>query len=101
MSDESWVMAVYDSTDTAAMAVASAMGNLDNPRLWLLSYDPDGRRGMGSIHFTDSVDEAKRYDSAHAVLEEWRRQSGVRPMRPDGKPNRPLTAYSISPQRVA
>jgi hypothetical protein len=36
------------------------------------------------------------FEDHAAAMEVWTRQSRVRPLRPDGKPNRPLTAYTIS-----
>lgn len=44
---------------------------------------------------TRSPDVAMKFADAKAVLELWRTQSKAVPRRPDGKPNRPLTAFTI------
>ena len=64
--------------------------------LYLQSYDPDAYNGDGN--FTTAADpaEALRFPSLTAALAEWRRVSMARPVRPDGHPNRPLTAMSIN-----
>ena len=63
--------------------------------MYLKAYDPDGREGMGHIEWTPNRWEAMQFTQAFGALDTWRRQSTVHPLRPDGKPNRPLTAYSI------
>lgn len=64
---------------------------------YLVSYDPDGMEGFGLAEWSTDVGRAQVFDSATAAVDCWRQQSTVRPMRSDGKPNRPLTAYSIEP----
>ena len=61
----------------------------------LKSYDPDGNGGHGDIEVTLDEAEAKRYETAREALEDLRRVSTVMPLRPDGCPNRPLSAYTI------
>jgi hypothetical protein len=39
--------------------------------------------------------QAKMYADAKEATAEWRAVSHVRPVRPDGKPNRPLTAFTV------
>lgn len=60
------------------------------------TYDPDANDGRGLLVGTFDPDEAIRFDGAVAALEFWRQQSTVRPLRPDGKPNRPLTAATVA-----
>jgi hypothetical protein len=62
---------------------------------WLKDFDADAEDGFGRFEFTTDPDDAKRFEDAAAASEEWRRQSTVRPLRDDGKPNRPLTAYTV------
>ena len=45
--------------------------------------------------FTDSRKKAVRFDSFEGALDFYRTQSIYRPRRDDGKPNRPLTAYTM------
>lgn len=62
----------------------------------LKAFDPDS----GWTEWTTDPRLARRFNSALDVLELWRTQSRTRPLRPDGKPNRPLTAYTVEPCRV-
>jgi hypothetical protein len=67
---------------------------------WLAEYDPDADGGAGRITSTADPLRAKRYPDLAAALGEWRRVSTVQPTRLDGKPNRPLSAYTITPQEI-
>lgn len=65
---------------------------------WLESYDPDGDDGAGLIMGTNDAQDAKRFPDVGAALEEWKRPSTTRPLRLDGKPNRPLSAFTVQPR---
>jgi hypothetical protein len=67
---------------------------------YLAGFWPDRHGGRGEITFTDDPNEARRFASFQAVMECWKTQSRVTPMRPDGKPNRPLTAFTITPKKI-
>jgi hypothetical protein len=45
---------------------------------------------------TPNIAEAKHYPSIMEAGEEWARVDKRRPIRPDGKPNRPLTALTVT-----
>ena len=60
--------------------------------------DPTGR---GVATFTKDIDEAKPFDSVLDALSFWRRQHTEVPLREDGKPNRPLTAWTVELRRRA
>src|SRR3954462_15237223 len=62
----------------------------------LESYNPDANDGKGDASFTDDPLRAKRFRDVEEAAEEWRRVSSVRPKRDDGKPNRPLTAFTVT-----
>ena len=62
---------------------------------YVVDCDVDARRGRGVLKTSDSPLEARQFDNALEAMEYWRRQSNVTPLRPDGQPNRPLTAYSV------
>jgi hypothetical protein len=62
----------------------------------LCSYDPDAFGGFGEAVFTTDRSKAMRFSSALTAMEYYYQQSKVVPLRPDGQPNRPLTAYTIS-----
>jgi hypothetical protein len=40
-------------------------------------------------------EDAMAFDDVKTALEYWQRQSTVVPRRTDGRPNRPLTAYTV------
>ena len=63
--------------------------------LYLASYDPDGNGGQGAATWTEDPDRALQFATmaeAHACYTAVSRR---RPVRSDGKPNRPLTAFSV------
>ena len=72
----------------------------DEPPLYLAAYDPGAPMRGGTITWAPNVADAKRFESAASVMETWRTQSRFAPTRLDGKPNRPLTAFSIEPTEV-
>ena len=45
---------------------------------------------------TTNILEAKRYPSIIEAREDWMQVDQRHPLRPDGRPNRPLTGYSIT-----
>jgi hypothetical protein len=63
--------------------------------MWVKSYTPDGHDGRGHIELTENRHEAKVYPDALTAMSEWRSVSSTHPTRPDGKPNRPLTAFTV------
>lgn len=62
---------------------------------YLESYDPDANNGRGSASWTPDPARALRFADAASAWELWRRPSRVRPLRTDGRPNRPLTAFTV------
>lgn len=62
--------------------------------------DPDALGGRGDDRWTDDLALAKRFASHDAAFECWRAQSKKVPWRPDGRPNRPMTAYSVTIEEV-
>lgn len=58
-------------------------------------FDPDAHDGLGMATLTPDRHEAKTFASKMDAFRFWMTQSTLRPTRDDGKPNRPLTAYSI------
>jgi hypothetical protein len=67
---------------------------------WLESFDHDAFDGQGYGTFTPKEIDAKRFESISAAMQFWNTQSSVRPLRPDGKPNKPLTALTISVEKL-
>lgn len=62
---------------------------------YLVSYDPDGRGGRGSVVTTADPRKAKLFSNTAEVAALYRAVSTVLPTRVDGNPNRPLTAFVV------
>ena len=70
------------------------------PDCYLKFYNPDAFGGRGDSEWTAKKEEALVFATNLEALETWRKTSTVMPIRPDGEPNRPLTAYDISVVKV-
>ena len=68
---------------------------------YVATYDPDAFDGLGHATFTEDPYLAATFASFERALEFWQAQSKVRPLRDDGKPNRPLTALSVEIVSIA
>jgi hypothetical protein len=64
-------------------------------------YDLDYMEGRGQVKFTADPNQARSWNTAVQAFEAWRTVSPTMPLRPDGRPNRPLTALNITPEEVA
>ena len=62
---------------------------------YLKTCDFEAHNGRGSVTFTDNIHEAMRFTNRARAMLYWKTQSETVPYRPDGKPNRPLTAYHV------
>jgi hypothetical protein len=62
---------------------------------YVVACDVDARDGRGEARFTDDPYHAMTFAAAADALAYWQRISNVKPLRPDGQWNRPLTAYSM------
>lgn len=65
------------------------------PPLYLKSFNANSYHGLGAAGLTPNLDEALKFDTMANALNFWKTQSTLKPLRPDGKPNRPLTAYTV------
>lgn len=83
----------------AALALAAVTGDVVSGP-YLQWSDPNAYGGQGDETWTDELSEAKRFASFMDAMDCWKAQSTVRPFRSDGRPNRPLTAYSVQPQCI-
>jgi len=61
---------------------------------WLEHFDVDAFNGRGWGEFTDDVNKAKRFGTFAEAMAFWNQQSKINPLRPDGRPNKPLTALT-------
>lgn len=62
---------------------------------YVVSWNPHTRVDKLDIVTTNGPSEARLWTNNRDCFAEWKTISNVQPKRPDGKPNRPLTAMSI------
>lgn len=67
---------------------------------YLRSFDHEAADGLGYGVFTPIRKRAKRFASHEELFEFWKKVPKCRPLRPDGKPNRPLTALTVTMEPV-
>lgn len=80
------------------LCLGPADGRADN---WptggfLADYDPEAADGHGSASWTPDPAKAMSFDSGVAAMLCYRAQPEARPLRADGKPNRPLTIFRVA-----
>jgi hypothetical protein len=85
--------------DEATITAACISGTVQ-PGDYLEWSDPDANFGGGDDRWTSHLTDAKRFPTFDAAVECWKEQSTVRPLRSDGKPNRPMTAISVRVEEV-
>jgi hypothetical protein len=66
---------------------------------YLKSFNPEVSPVHGVV-MTDDVREAMLFRTIADVLALWNTQSATVPFRDDGKPNKPLTAFTVSPREI-
>jgi hypothetical protein len=91
--------ALADEATAAALAKAAVEGQMRYGQ-YLHWFDPDANDGYGLFGWTDDIAKARRFPSFRAAMECWKQESSVRPLRDDGRPNRPLTAFSVTPEQL-
>lgn len=74
---------------------ARFFGYPPNSEVYVEAYDielpwPEG------ITFTTDIRRAVSWPDPPAAIQAWRAQSRTTPLRDDGKPNRPLTAFTVT-----
>ena len=63
---------------------------------YLSSYDPEGDGGNGIAIWTRDPAQATTFATGEAATACYRAVPLNRPLRPDGKPNRPLTMFTVA-----
>ncbi len=63
--------------------------------LYLRDCDFEAFNGRGHAHWTNNPANAKKFANSGDAFDYWRTRSKTNPTRPDGKPNRPLTAFTV------
>jgi hypothetical protein len=87
--------------EATALALLKTLGHGGPERGQYLEWaDPDANNGMGDDRWTSDIDKAKKFATFADATACWQAQSVVNPIRPDGKPNRPLTAWSVCVERA-
>lgn len=59
---------------------------------YLRDFDFEAHDGVGLIDMTPDLQRAKQFADLAEAVAFWKRSPECRPTRPDGQPNRPLTA---------
>lgn len=68
---------------------------------YLTDYDPDYSNGIGLTRWTRDIKNAWVTPTKDHALDVILTISNARPLRDDGNPNRPLTAFSVVIEEVA
>lgn len=85
---EKWVMVIW----------GTATRMLPGRPVFLQAFDVDAHDGQGSAAVVEDPMAAMKFDTQSDVLAAWQRESTVKPVRDDGRPNKPLSAYTIEPR---
>ncbi len=67
---------------------------------YLKSFDFEAHDGQGDIDLTPDISEAMKFDDVVCAVKFRNRIPECKPLRPDGLPNRPLTAATWRFQQV-
>jgi hypothetical protein len=67
---------------------------------YVKSYDPDAHNGRGDATFTKNIAEAMTFADMRSAAAFAMRVPAERPIRADGKPNRPLLAFTLDFKNV-
>lgn len=68
--------------------------------VWMQSFDAEAHHGRGEAAWTRVPREAMAFDSMEDAIAFYRTTPKTRPMREDGRPNRPLTAFTVSIEKL-
>ena len=90
--------------------IGTADGTMFGTPLFVRGFDPDAPAGPSTVEeggyairgawggltvITKDRDQAMRFANAAEALALWKTQSAAAPLRPDRRPNRPMTALSV------
>lgn len=62
---------------------------------FLKAFDEADDGSLSTVEFTANTDNAMKFESLSDAFSFWKTQSTTVPLRPDGEPNRPLTAFNV------
>lgn len=63
--------------------------------MYLKVYDPLAHDGRGMAEFTDELQDALVFPDVEFAYKAWSYVPENRPLREDGQPNKPLTAFTM------
>ena len=63
--------------------------------LFVKHYSPSGHGGYGILSVTKDMNDARKFADALEAMEVWAAVSTTHPKHANGKPNRPLTMYTV------
>lgn len=88
-------------SEQCVLAVLGTATQLYPARRYLRRLDVDARGGRGYVAMCDDIRDAMTFADVAEAYAYWRTRSKETPTRPDGQPNRPLTAYTVEIQPLA
>lgn len=69
---------------------------------WLMKFNPEYDDGRGMVWSTNDIEKAMKFETATEAMALYRTQSKIHPIRlTDGKPNRPLTAFNVTIEKLS
>jgi hypothetical protein len=63
---------------------------------YLETFNPNAHDGRGRATWTTTRSRAMQFTDVVEALRTYLQQSSTHPLREDGNPNRPLTAYNVT-----
>jgi hypothetical protein len=91
----SWVLRCFGIAGVVDTGVP-----FDPTDMYLSGYDPEFHGGDGRAEWTTERSQALTFPTMLDAVSFARQIPGAKPLRPDGKPNRPLTAFHLVTQQV-
>lgn len=82
------------STVLRIVCLANGAPSVESGR-YIVRADVNSHGGRGWLVTTTDPSKARRFSDQPAAIEYWQRQSTKLPVRMDGQPNRPLTAFTV------
>jgi hypothetical protein len=82
------------------IAYGPVSGSYTTDGEYVKSYDVEAHDGRGDVTFTKNVADAMTFADMPSAVAFTMRQPASRPLRADGKPNRPLTAFTLELKNV-
>ncbi len=68
----------------------------EDPPQYLSMANINAHEGLGSASVTPNSNKALKFSDFKQAMKFWNQQSTIRPYREEGKPNKPLTALTVS-----